>query len=133
MNYQPDLISTSLKMLMILAILVGGLLLTFYYTKRKFGKQMGGPKGKLIRVLGNTYIGVKKQISLVEIPGAVLVLGLSSDNISLLAKIDDEETLGTIKTFEEAKVLPSFSDHLQKLSSRFKGHTNQTPHNKRLL
>jgi flagellar biogenesis protein FliO len=124
MNYHPDLISTSLKMLIVLAILLGGLLITFYYTKRKFGKQIGGSKGKLIRVLGNTYIGVKKQISLVEIPGAVLVLGLSSDNISLLAKIDDDEILGNIKTFEETKVLPSFSDQLQKLSSRLKGHTN---------
>ena len=124
MNYHPDLISTSLKMLIVLAILVGGLLITFYYTKRKIGKQIGGSKGKLIRVLGNTYIGVKKQISLVEIPGAVLVLGLSGDNISLLAKIDDDKILGNIKSFEEAKVLPSFSDQLQKLSSRFKGQSN---------
>ena len=124
MNYHPDLISTSLKMLIVLAILVGGLLITFYYTKRKFGKQIGGSKGKLIKVLGNTYIGVKKQISLVQIPGAVLVIGLSSDNICLLAKIDDDEILGDIKTFEETKTLPSFSDQLRKLSSRFKGHTN---------
>ena len=124
MNYHPDLISTSLKMLIVLAILVGGLLITFYYTRRKIGKQIGGSKGKLIKVLGNTYIGVKKQISLVEIPGAVLVLGLSGDNISLLAKIDDDKILGNIKSFEEAKVLPSFSDQLQKLSSRFKGQSN---------
>jgi len=124
MNYPPDLISTSLKMLIVLAVLVGGLLITFYYTKRKIGKQIGGSKGKLIRVLGNTYIGVKKQISLVEIPGAVLVLGLSGDNISLLAKIDDDNILGNIKSFEESKGLPSFSDQLQKLSSKFKGHSN---------
>ena len=124
MNYHPDLISTSLKMLIVLAILVGGLLITFYYTRRKIGKQIGASKGKLIKVLGNTYIGVKKQISLVEIPGAVLVLGLSGDNISLLAKIDDDKILGNIKSFEEAKVLPSFSDQLQKLSSRFKGQSN---------
>jgi flagellar biogenesis protein FliO len=125
MNYPPDLISTSLKMLIVLAVLVGGLLITFYYTKRKIGKQIGGSKGKLIRVLGNTYIGVKKQISLVEIPGAVLVLGLSGDNISLLAKIDDDNILGNIKSFEESKGLPSFSDQLQKLSSKFKGHSNE--------
>jgi len=125
MNYPPDLISTSLKMLIVLAVLVGGLLITFYYTKRKIGKQIGGSKGKLIRVLGNTYIGVKKQISLVEIPGAVLVLGLSGDNISLLAKIDDDTILGNIKSFEESKGLPSFSDQLQKLSSKFKGHSNE--------
>ena len=125
MNYHPDLISTSLKMLIVLTILVGGLLITFYYTKRKIGKQIGGSKGKLVRVLGNTYIGVKKQISLVEIPGAVLVLGLSGDNISLLAKIDDDNILGNIKSFEESKGLPSFSDQLQKLSSKFKGHSNE--------
>jgi flagellar biogenesis protein FliO len=124
MNYHPDLISTSLKMLIVLAILVGGLLIAFYYTRHKIGRQIGASKGKLIKVLGNTYIGVKKQISLVEIPGAVLVLGLSGDNISLLAKIDDDKILGNIKSFEEAKVLPSFSDQLQKLSSRFKGHSN---------
>jgi len=124
MNYHPDLISTSLKMLIVLTILVGGLLITFYYTKRKIGKQIGGSKGKLVRVLGNTYIGVKKQISLVEIPGAVLVLGLSGDNISLLAKIDDDKILGNIKSYEEVKGLSSFSDQLQKLSSRLKGHSN---------
>jgi len=124
MNNHPDLISTSLKMLIVLTILVGGLLITFYYTKRKIGKQIGGSKGKLVRVLGNTYIGVKKQISLVEIPGAVLVLGLSGDNISLLAKIDDDKILGNIKSFEEVKGLSSFSDQLQKLSSRFKGQSN---------
>ena len=72
MNYDPDLISTSLKMLAVLTILLGGLLIILYYTKRKFVSQVGGSKGRLIRILGNTYIGVKKQISLVEIPGAVL-------------------------------------------------------------
>ena len=125
MTYHPDLISTSVKMLTVLAILVGGLLIIFYFAKRKIGSQFRGSKGKLIKVLGNTYIGVKKQIALVEIPGAVLVLGVSNDNISLLARIDDEGTLENLKAFEGTKPLPSFSDQLQKISSRFKGHKNR--------
>ena len=121
MTYNPDLISTSLKMLTVLVIIVGGLLIVFYYAKRKTGSQIMGSKGKLIRVLGNTYIGVKKQITLVEIPGAILVLGLSTDNISLLARIDDEGILEDLKTHEVYRTLPSFSDQLQKISSRLKG------------
>lgn len=121
MTYNPDLISTSLKMLTVLVIIVGGLLIVFYYAKRKVGSQIMGSKGKLIRVLGNTYIGVKKQITLVEIPGAILVLGLSTDNISLLARIDDEGILEDLKTHEVSRTLPSFSDQLQKISSRLKG------------
>ena len=125
MTYHPDLISTSVKMFTVLVILVGGLLIIFYYAKRKIGSQTRGSKGRLIKILGNTYIGVKKQIALVEIPGAVLVLGVSNDNISLLAKIDDDETLENLKVFEETKPFPSFSDQLQKISSRFKGHKNR--------
>ncbi|UCF86165.1 MAG: flagellar biosynthetic protein FliO [Desulfobacteraceae bacterium] len=125
MNYNPDLISTSLKMLAVLAILLGGLLILLYFTKRKFASQGGGLKGKLIRVLGNTYIGVKKQICLVEIPGAVLVLGLSSDNISLLAKIDDKESLESLRAFEGVKKVSSFADQLYKLSFRFKEHKSK--------
>jgi flagellar protein FliO/FliZ len=125
MTYHPDLISTSAKMFTVLVILVGGLLIVFYYAKRKIGSQTRGSKGRLIKVLGNTYIGVKKQIALVEIPGAVLVLGVSNDNISLLARIDDDETLENLKVLEGTKPFPSFSDQLQKISSRFKGHKNR--------
>ena len=125
MNYNPDLISTSIRMLAVLAILLGGLLILLYFTKRKFVSQGGGSKGKLIKVLGNTHIGVKKQICLVEIPGAVLVLGLSSDNISLLAKIDDKESLESLRTFDGVKKTSSFADQLHKLSFRFKGYKSK--------
>jgi flagellar protein FliO/FliZ len=126
MNYNPDLITTSLKMLAFLTVLLGGLIIILYYTKRKFVSQFGGPKGRLVKVLGNTYIGVKKQVSLVEIPGSVLVLGLSSDNISLLAKIDDKEILENLRKFESVKKAPSFADQLHKLSFRFKQHKGKS-------
>lgn len=91
MNYYPDLISTALKMSTALAIVLGGLFIFYYLTKRILKKNVGGAKEKLIRVLENSYIGVKKSISLVEVPGAILVLGVTSDNICLLAKIEDKE------------------------------------------
>ena len=125
MNYHPDLVSTGLKMLTALVIVLGGLLIVLYYTKRKFRNQGGASSLKLVRLLGNTYIGVKKYITLVEVPGALLVLGITADNICLLAKIENKEILDELKTYEGERVWPSFSEQLQKLSSNFKAHKSE--------
>ena len=120
MNYHPDLLSTILKMITALVIVLGGLFIVFYFLKRILHKDIGRSSEKLIRILASSYIGVKKNISLVEIPGSILVLGVTSDNIRLLAKIEDEEILNKFKISEEGKKSTSFSDQLNKISSRFK-------------
>jgi flagellar protein FliO/FliZ len=51
---------------------------------------MGAAVGKRIHVLESHYMGVKKTISLVQVPGKVLVLGISGDRINLLDTLDDE-------------------------------------------
>ena len=122
MNYSPDLISTALKMLVSLAVVLGGLFVTFYFMKRLLNKKMAGSEDKLIRVLANTYIGVKKNISLVEVPGALLVIGITNDNISLLSKIEDEEILNGLRISYAERGQVSFSDHLHNLSGKFKIH-----------
>lgn len=123
MNYPPDLISSALKMLIVLGILLGGLVIALYFTKRIMRKT-GQSKGKMIRVLANSYVGVKKSISLVEVPGSVLVLGITNDNINLLAKIDDVEIVDKVTRPENDKMSWSFSDHIQKISSRYKREKN---------
>jgi flagellar protein FliO/FliZ len=120
MNYSPDLISASLKMLAALGIMLGGLLIVLHYAKRKLRNERGGFKGKTVRVLGNTYIGPKKRISLVEVPGAILVVGITNENISLLNKIEDEEMLEEFKRSQGRSTSPSFSEYFQKFSLRLK-------------
>lgn len=119
MNYPPDLISSALKMFIVLGILLGGLVIALYFTKRIM-RRTGQSKGKMIRVLANSYVGVKKSISLVEVPGAVLVLGITNDNINLLAKIDDVEIVDKVTRPENDKMSWSFSDHIQKILSPHK-------------
>ncbi|MCK4618519.1 MAG: flagellar biosynthetic protein FliO, partial [Desulfobacterales bacterium] len=118
--YHPDLLSTVLKMITALVIVLGGLFIVFYFLRRILKRDVGGSSEKLIRVLASSYIGVKKNISLIEVPGSILVLGVTSDNICLLTKIEDEEILNRFKRPEEEKRSTSFSDQLNKLSSRFK-------------
>lgn len=120
MNYHPDFIWTALKMLAALGILLGVLIIALYFAKRILKGGGNQPKGRMIRVLANTYVGVKKNISLVEVPGAILVLGITSDTISLLTKIEDDEILNQFRGSEGEKTSGSFSSQLQKFSARYK-------------
>ena len=120
MNYHPDFIWTALKMLVALGILLGVLVLGLYFAKRMFKGGDTQSKRRLIRVLANTYVGVKKNISLVEVPGAILVLGVTSDTINLLTKIEDEEVLKKFRGAEDESIPGLFSSQLQKFSARYK-------------
>ena len=93
MNGSPDMLATALKMLAALALVLGVLGLVFYLSKRVMRKDISGSGGKMIRVLASQYIGLKKSISLVEIPGAILVVGIAGDTIRLLTKIEDKTIL----------------------------------------
>lgn len=120
MNCTPDLVSTSIKMLSALGIVLGGMLLLFYFMKRYLKRDLPGSKGRLIRVLATSYMGVKKHISLIEVPGSVLVVGITNDRISLLSKIEDDAILDKLKPTEDESSQGSFSDHLQKISSKIR-------------
>ena len=119
MNTAPDIVSTAFQMLTALGIVLGGLLVVFYFMKRFFKRDVGDSKEQLIKVIASQYIGIKKNISLVEIPGSILVIGVSNDNISLLTKIEDKVILDVLRR-ESSRITSSFSDHLQRLSGRFK-------------
>lgn len=117
MTYEPDLFSTAMKMFFILAVLMGGLW-AFAWLMKRMLKIGPGSGDSPIRVLANAYVGVKKSVSLVEVPGAILVLGVTSDRISLLTKIEDEEILAEFKNRKTAGPPLSFSDHLSFLSMK---------------
>lgn len=124
MNTAPDILATAFQMLTALAIVLGGLLVVFYFMKRFFKRDIGGSKEQLIKVIASQYIGIKKNIALIEVPGSVLVVGVSNDNISLLTKIEDKVVLDAIRQ-EHVSMTPSFSDHLQRLTGRLKQAKNR--------
>jgi flagellar protein FliO/FliZ len=126
MNSVPDLWATAATgvaaMLLLLVVLAAALLWL-----RRAGQRAAG-SGTLVRTVASSYVGVKKMVSLVEIPGAVLVLGLSGDRIQLLATIDDPERVARI-TGPGARRGPaaSFSDQLQRAFSRLRRDRDTPP------
>lgn len=119
MNATPDMLSTALKMLAALGLVLGGLGFFFFLTKRLLRKDAGRTHDKMIRVMANQYMGIKKSISLVHVPGALLVIGISGDSIRLLTQIEDKDILEQIQKEGTGLSAPSFSDHLNKIKSRF--------------
>jgi flagellar biogenesis protein FliO len=124
MNTSPDMLATALKMLAALALVLGGMGIFFYFTKRVMRKDGSASGGRMIRVLASQYIGLKKNISIVEIPGAILVVGVTADTIRLLTKIEDKTILDQIHDQRTGHPTPSFSEHLNKITRRFLVHKN---------
>ena len=114
---QPDMTMAAIKMILALIFVLALVWGAYRWTRRTLPATQAGGKGRLIKVLANHYLGVKKTITLVEIPGSVLVLGVSSDRVNLLSRIEDPDVLADIrKTTAETAPLRSFRDQLQRLT-----------------
>jgi flagellar protein FliO/FliZ len=119
MNTGTELIPSALNMIGALAAVLGGLFVVVYFARRFFQRQGPASRDRLIRVLASHYIGVKKAVTLVEVPGAVLVLGVTGDRMQLLTRIDDPATLERIRS-QAAPVVPSFAEQLSRFTTRRK-------------
>ena len=120
MNAAPDMMATAFKMFAALGIVLGVLFIIFYFARRISKIDNSGTKEKLIRVLANKFIGVKKNICAVEVPGALLILGVTHNQITLLTKIEDQEILEKIQHNPNAQMPMSFSEQLNKIVAKFK-------------
>ena len=98
----PDLFSSAVRMVSALAVTLGILFLIFYLLRWFFSKRGGafGSRG-LIRVISTTYLGNKRSLVLADIAGEKVVLGLSNQAVTLLAKIDSQESLERISAAEK--------------------------------
>ncbi len=125
MTAAPELIPSALKMIAALAMVLGGLLVMVHFARRYLRSAGGAVRHRLVRVVASQPIGVKKAVTLVDVPDCVLVLGVSGDRIQLLSRIDDPETLHRVRSHESA-VETSFHDYLMRLTSRPKagGHVD---------
>jgi len=115
---QPDFITTAIKMFSALLLVLGVFLGTFYLLRRVMKRDVANPGKKNIRIIDRNYIGVKKSVALVEVPGKVLVLGVTNDHISLLTQIDDPASIEQLKRVDRAGAPTSFYSHFNRLLTK---------------
>jgi len=100
----PDMYAAAVKTFSILFIILAVILTLFYLTKRVWPRGldfMGGDRW--VRVIAATSIAPKKTVTLVEVAGEVLVLGLAGDQITMLTKVTNEQMMHHLKESETEK------------------------------
>ena len=121
MNATPDMLTTGLKMIASLGMVLAVILVLMVGLRKLTRQRMGAAGGKQIQVLESHYMGVKKTISLVSVPGKVLVLGITGDRINLLETLD-ADIVGQHAPADASKPFgPILSDRLKQLASGFTG------------
>jgi flagellar biosynthetic protein FliO len=105
------------KMLFALATVIGLLVGAAYFFKRFFPQtSVGVGDNSLINIIATRYLGQKSSIMLVEVLGKVVVIGISSNQMSHLATISDVEALDRLKHLgmREKCSPPSLMDYLRR-------------------
>ncbi len=81
--------SSVLRMLAALAFVLGGIVLLAYLAKRFYGSRLGlSGRGPLLRVVSIARLGTNREVAVIEVGGAFLVIGVTANQITLLTRLD---------------------------------------------
>jgi flagellar protein FliO/FliZ len=82
-----NLLPASLKLIGALALVLGLVLLLYYFSRKGFGF-LPSPRSGAIKVLEVKHLMPKKSLFLVEVHGRQLLLGVGIDRIELLSDLE---------------------------------------------
>ncbi|BBO88290.1 flagellar biosynthetic protein FliO [Desulfosarcina ovata] len=114
MNAGSDILTAGVKMVASMGVVLTLIAVMLYGIRKLTRQRMGGGSGKSIRVLENHYLGVKKSICLVGVPGKVLVLGVTGDRISLLDTLDETSISDRLPENTPPSFGPMFAERLKR-------------------
>jgi flagellar biogenesis protein FliO len=117
MSAAPDLTMATLKMVLSLGAVLLVLWAAHRWLRRFLPSAAAAGRNRWIKVLGTHPLGIKKSIAMVQVPGAILVLGVGTEQIQLLTRIDDP---GVMAEVAETQAAPpgagGFSEQLKRLT-----------------
>ena len=83
------------RMLVILAAVVGAIYLVFWLMRRSAGKKV--TENDLIHVLGSRSLAGNRALHLVEVGRSVFLVGSSDGGVELVSEITDKESLDSVR------------------------------------
>lgn len=96
-----SLVSSFLKMIFALAVVLGILIGGMYFVKKIMLRMNPSSDSRgMINVVSSKYLGPKNRIVLVEVLDQLIVLGISNQQMTALGHIDDPLALAKIKTIK---------------------------------
>lgn len=89
-----------LKTLAMLCIVLGLLILVLLIMRRLFDQRQRCGPGKMIRVLSTQHVSPKGRISLIDVAGERLLIGITPEAITMLGKVRGSGTLPGVQESE---------------------------------
>lgn len=83
------------RMLLVLAAVVGFIYLIFYLLRRGSGKKI--QENELIHLMGSRSLSGSRALHLVEVGSSVFLVGSADGGVQLIAEITDKESLDSLK------------------------------------
>ncbi|MFZ1984869.1 MAG: flagellar biosynthetic protein FliO [Desulfatitalea sp.] len=125
MSAVPDLTAATLKMVLSLSAILLVLWAAQRWLRRALPAGAVGGRRRWIKVLGSHSMGMKKSIAMVQVPGAILVLGIGSDQIQLLTRIDDPDVMAVITAADTTgHGTMGFREQLRRVTRSLRGQTD---------
>jgi flagellar biosynthetic protein FliO len=121
MMSQPDLWGTGLKTFGMLCIVLAILVVVLLLMKRFFYLKDGLGHGQFIKILSSHHLTPKEHIALIDVVGEKIVIGITSESITFLTKIEKSEALDRIESLEAAGAPNGLFAGLLRSSLRSKG------------
>jgi flagellar protein FliO/FliZ len=113
-----DTFQSIIRIFSALAIVMGLIFLFLFILKRILGNFKGS--SKLIRTITIFPVAPKKYISLLDVAGEIIVIGITSQQISMLCKVEDKDSISMIRSqMIPQNTLNSFRRHLEGIISNF--------------
>jgi len=99
-----SLIVSFVKMLFALAVVLGLMIASAYLLKRVISHTPAGiDNGNAINILMTRYLGPKHSIMMIEVLGQMLVVGVSSGQMTLLTKVTDPVLLERMHNMQKVQ------------------------------
>ncbi len=89
----PGLIGVIFKMIFALAMVLGLFFLALHGARKLRALQEKACGSNLIKILATKGIAPKKYVSVIEVGGEIIVLGMSESSVSLLTRMDRSQIL----------------------------------------
>ncbi len=106
-SYAYLFIKAIVTLVFVLALLGVALYAFKYFMGRRGAPGLGGLKAP-IKVLTTSFIGQKKNLTIVDVAGELLVLGITPESITYLTKLKRPEVVEELKRFNDTRKRPLF-------------------------
>lgn len=133
MEISIELWNVILKMLFILLVLTAIFLITHFGLHRLGRRKTIRTRELPIDVLFSRYLGTKKSISMVKIPGKILVLGITPDRITLLSEIEKTDQVESMCRDKPDSTFSNYLSLFQKLNLKFLPKGKEKPTGKKVI